>query len=130
MAGSLTPPTRPSVAMRFDISLWQPVAGGWLTALGRWSGQLNVFPCQPLGQLRRKPVREPVDGQLRVGANAGGEDRTVMNGYVGQLPVLAIGADHAHFFIAAHSTASHHMGATRASEIGFHIERGDGFAGL
>lgn len=41
-------------------------------------GQLNVFAAEAFGQLRCQTVGETVNRQLRIGADAGREDRAIV----------------------------------------------------
>ena len=72
--------------------------------------------AQALGQALCQSVDVAVNRELRVGANAGGEEGAVVDRQVFNLPVLAVGPGDAEFFIARQAAAAHDVGAADFGE--------------
>ncbi|MEY3503366.1 MAG: hypothetical protein RL763_1434, partial [Pseudomonadota bacterium] len=62
-------------------------------------GQRHCRAPQTLGQTLGQAIDGAINRELRVSANAGGEEGAVVDGQVFNLPVLAIGPGDAQFFI-------------------------------
>src|SRR5690606_26412043 len=95
----------------------QPTAAhtsGAAQALGQGAGQLGA---------------QRVDGQLRVGTDAGGEQRTIVDRQVFQLVVAAEAVAHAQAWVFAHRATAHHVGAAQLGAVQRQVEAVDQFAG-
>src|SRR3990167_9876847 len=72
---------------------------------------------QTFGQRSRQLRRQSVDRQLRVCANAGGEQRAIVDRQIADLVMPAKAVGHGVFRVFTHGTTAHHMSAAQAGAI-------------
>src|SRR6476469_8987271 len=112
---------------------WPPARGPAATGPAgtmQASGELRHGPAEASREALRKAVRDAVDRQLRVGSDAGREQRAVVDRKVVELPVRAVGPGDAERLAARQAAAAHDVGADDLGEQRLQRQRLDRRAGL
>src|SRR3990167_755679 len=131
----------PGYNTRFIASSWRsPLGNRMVSQHYRWAKstyvdryrEYPVFSCrfQTFGQCARQLRGQSVHRQLRVGANAGGEQRAIVDRQVAQLMMATQAVGNGIFWVFTHGATAHHVGAAQGGAMQFQVQTVDHAAGF